>query len=320
MALSFTASLTSCQKPLWQCNLSSYKYLGSSIKADLTSAQHNASTPFLRLPLEIKYLIYNHAFGGNLIHIVNIAEVPHKGVAKFGNTICRAKISEEVAQKNFDEERKNAWNAPANEDRHECCRYRKSATDRDGEQQRPQTLNLGALRVCRQMYNEAHHVPYSANTFACTDSYTLQKFILSISKGSHNNHLAVRSLFLEMLYATLPNPKATACWRKALKTCVSKCKNVKNVNISLDLRCWYWMQGPRSPAALEANWQTPFMSDLFVLKRLPLKSATCVIHDAHICNGVSLLTSLINVMADPSRWTIEEKREWARYVRELILR
>ena len=293
MALSLTASLTSIQKPLWQCNLSSYKYLGSSIKADLTSAQRNASTPFLRLPLEIKYLIYNHAFGGNLIHIVNIAEVPHKDVAKFGNTICRAKISEEVAQKNFDEERKDDWNAPANEDRHVCCRYRKSATDSDGEEQRPQTLNLGALRVCRQMYNEAHHIPYSANTFACADSYTLQKFIRSLSKGSHNNHLAVRSLFLEMVYATLPNPKATACWRKALKTCVSKCKNVKNVNISLDLRCWYWMQGARSPAALEAKGpylQTPFMSDLFVLKRLPLKSATCVIDDRHIYKGHSLLT------------------------------
>ena len=182
-------------------------------------------------------------------------------------------------------------------------------------------LNLGALRCCRQMYNEAHYIPYSANTFACADSRTLQSFILLLSKGANKNQLAIRSLFLEMVFTTLPH--TNTCWRKALNTCVSKCKNVKNVNISLDLRCWYWMQGARSPAAFEAkgpNWQTPIMSDIFVLKKLPLKSATCVINDASVYRGVGLLTSLMSIMKDPARWTIEEKREWARYVRELILR
>ena len=264
-------------------------------------------------------MIYNYAFGGNLIHIVNIAEASHKGVANFRNTICRAVISEEEAQKNVHDQSKNNWYVPANEDRHKRCRCSQIATSSDGE--RPETLNLGALRSCRQMYNEAHYIPYSANTLACSDSHTLQSFILSLSVGAHKNHLAVRSLFLDMLFTTLPN--TTAGWRKALNTCVSKCKNVRNVNIHLEMQCWYWLHGARSPAAFEAkgpNWQTPFVSDILVLKKLPLKSATCVLDDANMHTSVDLITMLMTISREPARWTLGEKREWARYVRELILR
>ena len=267
-------------------------------------------------------MIYNYAFGGNLIHIVNIATFPYRGLGNFTNTICRAEISEVEAQKNFDDESENDWNAPGNEGRHQRCYCPSSATSRDGEKQRPEILNLGALRACRQMYNEAHYIPYSANTFACADPSSLQSFILSLSVGGHKNNLAVRSLFLDMVSTTLPEDE-NACWRKALSTCVSKCKNVKNVNISLEMQCWYWMHGARSPAEFEAkgpNWQTTFISDIFVLKKLPLKSATFVMNDANMNKGVSLITCVINLLGELTRWTLEEKREWARYVRELILR
>lgn len=272
--------------------------------------------------MEVKNIIYNYAFGTNLIHIVNIATFPYRGVGNLRNTICRAEISEVEAQKNFDDESKNNWDVPANEGRHQRCHYPQSATSGDGEIQRPEVLNLSALRGCRQMYNEAHSIPYAANTFACADPRTLQSFILSLSIGGHKNHLAIRSLFLDMVFTTLPDDNA--CWRKALNTCVSKCKNVTNVNISLEMQCWYWMQGAHSPAAFEAkgpNWQTPFMSDLFVLKKLPLKNATCVIGDHNMNRGISLITCLLTLIKEePTRWTLEEKREWARYVRELILK
>ena len=271
--------------------------------------------------MEVRNLIYHHAFGGNLIHIVDIADVPYEGVAKFRNTICGAEVSEEEAQKNFDFESKNRWEVPANEGRHEGCRCPQGATSSDVEKDKPKIFNLGALRCCRQMYNEAHYIPYSANTFACADSHTLQSFILSLSKGAHQNHLALRSLLLEMIYATLPITNAD--WSKALNTCVSMCKNVENVNIGLEMSCCYWKEVARSPAAFEAKgpkWQTPFMSDIFVLKKLPLKSATCVINDANINRSGDLITALIHAYEDPTRWTLKEKREWARYVREIILR
>ena len=275
----------------------------------------------MRLPREVKNLIYNYAFGSNLIHIVDIADVPYEGVAQFRNSICRAEVSEEEAQRNFDSESEDRWVVPANDGRHERCRCPQSATSSDGKEEKPKIFNLGALRCCRQMYNEAHYIPYSANTFAYADSHTLQSFILSLSKGAHQNHLAVRSLFLEMIYTTLPITNAD--WSKALNTCVSKCKNVENVNIGLDMRCWYWKEVARSPAAFEAKgprWQTPFMSDILVLKELPLKSATCVINDAEIDKGRSLIDALLIAYNDPTRWTLEEKRMWARYVREIILR
>ena len=198
---------------------------------------------------------------------------------------------------------------PANEDRHSCCRFKKRANF-DNWEERPQTLRLSALRCCRQMYNEAHYVPYSTNTFSCVDPVTLRMFIRSLTQGSHENHLAVRSLFLEMVFVRYYNSR----WRKTLKICAKHLKNLKNVNISLEWNCRFWIYGAGSPAKFEANWQTPVMSDIFVLKQLPLESATLVISDDYL--RWPQKTSL----GGPARWTPEEKQEWARYTKDLILK
>ena len=279
------------------------------LQANLSRAQHNASSPLLRLPLEVKNLIYEFTFGGNVIHIT---QDPDEGTTKFFNTICHALISEEEAEDNFNEETIHEWCVPANEDRHSCCRLKKRANIDNGEE-RPQTLRLSALRCCRQMYNEAHYVPYSTNTFSCVDPVTLQMFIRSLTQGSHENHLAVRSLFLEMVFVRYYHSR----WRKTLKTCAKHLKNLKNVNISLEWNCRFWIYGGGSPANFDVNsrnWQTPVISDILVLKQLPLESATLVISDDYL--RWPQRTSL----GGSARWTLEEKQEWARYTKDLILK
>lgn len=180
-------------------------------------------------------------------------------------------------------------------------------------------MRLSALRCCRQMYNEAHYVPYSANTFSCADPETLLRFTQSLARGYHDNHLAVRSLFIDFVYDSdsyLRFPTHGA-WRKALTACANHFTKLNNVNISFEWIWWYSMCGAPTPAEFEAKerskWQNnPFMPDIFVLGKLPLKSATMVISDVKVYEGSN--------RPNLSRWTLEEKREWARYIKEMILK
>lgn len=190
-------------------------------------AQRNASSPLLRLPLEVKNQIYEYTVGGNLIHVITN---PEEGAAKFKNTICCARISEQEAEEDFESESTHEWYAPAIEGRHNCCRFQDGVTSHD-EKAKPEVLNLGLLRCCRQIYNEAHHIPYSTNTFSCLDPKTLQSFVVSLAQGSKDNHLAVRSLFLEMVSEEYDH---FGPWGKALTTCGKHLKALQNVNISMD--------------------------------------------------------------------------------------
>ena len=62
------------------------------LRLTFSSAQHNASTPLLKLPLEVKNLIYEYTLGGHLIHITQNYD---GGGVKFKSTVCCALISEE---------------------------------------------------------------------------------------------------------------------------------------------------------------------------------------------------------------------------------
>lgn len=267
----------------------------------------------MKLPLEIKNLIYKYTFGGNVIHIIRNAD---RARIKFRSTVCRALISEEEAQENFDGETHHKWSVPANEGRHSCCR----SPSGDGEQ-KPRIVRLSALRCCRQMYNEAHYVPYSANTFSCADPDTLLRFTQSLARGNHGNHLAVRSLFIELLSSSPSRFGSSnhAAWRKALAACANHLTKLNNVNISFEWMLGSSMHGARTPAEFEAKkgpqWRTPFMSDIFVLGKLPLRSATMVISDA---KAYEFTYRWIDPC--PDRWTLEEKQAWARYVKEMILK
>ena len=283
----------------------------------MSSAQHNASTPLLRLPLEIKNQIYKYTFGGNLIHIIQKHD---KDGRTFKSYICCASISEEEAQENFDSESTHPWYAPANEGRHDSCH----GFDGNIElHQRPDALSLSPLRSCRQVYNEAHHIPYSANTFGCFNPKTLQSFVTSLAQGSKDNQLAVRSLFLEMDFTVESD---MSLWKKAVATCAKRLTALQNVSISIDWGSFYLILASRlsfPDADLEKDRLRQMISSILTLKKLPLKTATIVISDReaehcrdHWCNNRDFWIN----QEDKYRWTLDEKKERARYVREVLLR
>ncbi|KAM0799975.1 hypothetical protein BDR22DRAFT_963485 [Usnea florida] len=259
-------------------------------------AQHNASTPLLKLPLEVKNLIYEYTLGGRLIHI---AQNRGGGGVRFKSTVCCACLSEEEAQDDFDSDNTDHWNAPAIEDRHDYCWGAYT-----------EVVDLGLLRSCRQVYNEAHFIPYSTNTFSCHEPGTLQSFVLSIAQGTKNNHLAIRSLFLDMVYN---GPDDGSLWKKAIATCVRKLKAIQKVNISIDLRDLYCFPSYGDLTSDGKCGRNDLVTTFRGLKKLPLKTATLVISDNEAWQCDEYYSNLLH------RYSLDEKRDWVRDLKAYIL-
>ena len=176
-----------------------------------------------------------------------------------------------------------------------------------------EVVDLGLLRSCRQVYNEAHFIPYLTNTFSCADPRTLQEFVLSTAQGTKSNHLAIRSLFLDMVY---DDHDCRSLWKIAISTCVRKLKALHKVSISIDMRTWYFISYGDLTSDGKRCRDT-LMSTIRGLKRLPLKTVTMVISDYGtdqycIRQGMTYLWT-------PYRYTLDQKRTWVRDLREYIL-
>lgn len=178
-------------------------------------------------------------------------------------------------------------------------------------------MDLCLLRSCRQVYNEAHVIPYSTNTFSFTGPETLQDFILSIAQATKSNRLAIRSLFLEMVYYGSNHRRRL--WRKAVSNCVKKLKAVQKVSISIDLQDWssppLFVYGDLTSDG--KCCRVDLVSAIRGLKRLPLKTATLVISDNAALQVWIEYGMKWHLTHD--RYSLEEKRKWARDLRDYIL-
>ena len=115
-------------------------------------------------------------------------------------------------------------------------------------------------------------------------------------------------------------------WKKAVATCAKRLTALQNVSISIDWGSFYLILASRlsfPDADLEKDRLRQMISSILTLKKLPLKTATIVISDReaehcrdHWCNNRDFW---INQEAK-YRWTLDEKKERARYVREVLLR
>lgn len=175
------------------------------------------------------------------------------------------------------------------------------------------------MRCCRQIYNEAHHIPYLTNTFSCDDPKTLRRFVLLLSQGSHENNLAVRSLFLEIVY-DVSNP--SNAWRSAVVTCVNKLPALQNLRLNVEFGSAFYVVYPLRDEEWgeEENFgKDRVISTVLTFKKLPLKIVTMVISDQRterILRQLGLTTTL-----DANyRWFLQEKKERSRYVRKVLLR
>ena len=263
----------------------------------------------------MKNQIYELVLGGHFIHI-------GQGIIKtnysFTNVICQAKISEEEAQRNFDSEdpanisEEEAqqdfepedpakWYVEKNEYRHYQC-------DRDHTYE---TVNLSLLRTCRQIYGEAKYFPYSTNTFSFIQPGVIKEFTVWLERTSAGYNKAIRSMHIEFVIACFNDEKR---WESSIKNLARRLPNVENVNLSLDQR--YILNGCRNPTLFEYGRGNRMRSILLSLRTLPIKRATFEITDARGLRESQW--SIVPEYEQMFRWTLDEKRVWARYVKEAL--
>lgn len=124
--------------------------------------EHNAQkSPLVRLPAEVRNAIYNHALGGNTLHISRNAwdERPPEFRCRMCLPACICAVSNNSSWSDFE--------YPLC---YEMCPHRPVGP-------RP---NLSLLLACSQVYTEAALMPFIHNTFNFADATILPTFVSSL--------------------------------------------------------------------------------------------------------------------------------------------
>lgn len=122
-----------------------------------------APSRLLALPGEIRQLIYGFVFGGNWLHVSTEGSTVRPCLKPHRFRLRYEVIKDSPTRQRFVQ-------GLASHD--ECF-----AEYTEGET--ADQLCLGLLQVCRQVYNEARLVPFSANTFIFKQRSVLQRFFLT---------------------------------------------------------------------------------------------------------------------------------------------
>ncbi|KAL2048177.1 hypothetical protein N7G274_000088 [Stereocaulon virgatum] len=281
---------------------------------------HNASSPLLQLPSELRNTIYKEICGWQLIHIT---ATDTKNVT-FTHQICHATVSEEEAYEIFHNESEHPWNALGIEDRHRACGRGR------------QKLSLSFLRTCRQLYAEARHFPYTTNRFSFDNVAVLDGFTLALVRkgvqGSYH-HLAIQSLHLRISPQSLYWRRSD--WALRLR---NRLRSLRHISLSVEFDGLGGLMPapPYTSAEYEASkkWSSPshsprwrrsslcresWLHNVLGLDRLPLETARVVISDI-AAERAELVMRARAYCNWTCRWTLAEKQEWAQYVEGKLLR
>ena len=248
----------------------------------------------------------------------------------FRHALCVAKQSEKSAYETAisghtivpEGESADFYIAPC-KDRHASCAMCGSGPMfvRNDERQALR-VDLNALGVCRQMYEEANHLLWATNIFSFEDPRTFEKFFNSLNPAQKRNltniHISVdigNGAWFSSQYQRARWD--THYWGKALKTSnLNMLRGIQTIHLCINQRfdCVAW-HGPLSDAeAGERQLQEGLQADLesvLRLRALAVKYVTVVMSDDAVeleRNGKSTY-----------RWTATKKNEYAEGVRANIV-
>ena len=137
--------------------------------------------------------------------------------------ICQATLSEEEAQRHFDQAKAPAWCVEDDADRHaKCYRYASYL----------QCSDLDLLLTCSQVHDEAKHVPFSTNTFSFRACVLLRN-LPRLSKPflRQNHYHTVYSIHLDISFRYT---EGAASWKVILPKIAQIFPNLRNINISFN--------------------------------------------------------------------------------------
>ena len=245
---------------------------------------------------------HNHVHGDNTV--------------KLSHATCVEPTTEEQIQREFDSAEpdvRNVWNVPAAEGRHYDCHEPPPKQKRGCP--KPNQLSLTLLRSCRQIYLEANTVPYSHNTFAINCNDILERFARNRCQNKQN--LAIRSLYLNI---SVSHGSSVNAWSDSInKAVLKRLNNVQRLNLTLgQLYCMCSVE----LCGYEGSEMTERQAKMFKnFSKLPLKKATLLIDDGMFLIHLDHHHSLDHhEMEQKYRWTMKQKQEFSKDVRDVMLR
>ena len=169
-------------------------------------------------------------------------------------------------------------------------------------------MNIEMLHACRQIYNEARIIPYSANTLSFDTPRTLRAFIHLLIQHRLNVSLAIRSLHIDLAHIN----HDLHGWTQAFNSVTQHMTLLDTVYINVD-------QKPNWSRSADAEQKEIAMSlvldCLAVLGKTPAKSTMIVVSDRFLSSRTSAVLVSANASWITHRWTITEKRLWVERVR-----
>ena len=253
--------------------------------------------------------VWKYICGGYVLEIFcSNSTRAHQSKFILSHSIRGAYISEEKDElESLDEA--SRWNA------HRSDIY----TDPCPIKSRSHRLRLNWLRKCRQIYNEARHIPYSHNMFSFYLPLALKQFINFLNSYGNDYKMLVRRLRIHMhecFGSESFAPPAQHEWQEATRAVVSNLKNVSYVGMMLYQKLDFGM--PLYPnlepfdtgmLARDRSFQT-----ILSLRRLHLQGFTFVIANPSI-----------DYASPPQQrhdwgWGLEVKNIWTRHVKDIFLR
>ena len=290
-------------------DLPAENYTNMQFKRDIQAqdnelkAQHNAKSPFLQLPLELKTLIYELICGMQVIHI-------KKTDSGLAHSLCVAERSEEEAQTMFDSS-DDDYNAPNTADRHGfSLAFEPPLFYIPNNCSWLETMETGVLSCCRQMYLESRSILYCTNTFSFHSASVLSQFCLQTPRQSLD---IIRSVQVDVAICINRHYlRGTWEWEKGFETITSSLKGLKRLHVGTEFR--YGRNERNDPYALPA--QEVLLENILQAATLDLVVATVILWDDYFTSAWS---STRTAQHRETRWTLPQKQEWSRYVRRALL-
>ena len=248
-----------------------------------------------------------------MVHILQNNEdhqhVHDDDTVELSHATCNESSSEEEVQEDFDlaDPATAGWKLAGIQHRHEIC-HRPPRTQKQGPKRKtvpkPNQLSLTHLRCCRQMYLEARSVHYTNNTYAIFCHDILERF--AKARFQNQQHLAIRSLYLDI---SIVHPSNIDAWSVSIsKAILRRFKSVHSLHLNMvQLYCACTIEVCGYGSEMTERQAKMFKK----FGKLPLKKATMIIDDSDF--------GLWGTNKADQRWTIEEKQDFSKKIRQALL-
>ncbi|MCJ1467503.1 hypothetical protein MMC07_006128 [Pseudocyphellaria aurata] len=207
---------------------------------------------FLRLPVEVRLMIYDYVFDNQVLHISTALD-SRSGTKKLDHRLC-------VCEKQVSSE---SWVVLHRQRWLESSKHDKPVNFTFTERTRPYDIvpdtwmshngclrhrnkdryNIALVKTCRQIYHETNLIPYQKNTFSFDDRETLERFLMihtPVSRAvelAQSKRRAIRNLQLHTIYDVWYDSHEGNSTGFGVAKCL---KNLNHLELCIDLGFQNW--------------------------------------------------------------------------------